>query len=54
MCHRNLCSSEFEKFYVTIFFEKLKKKKKMDLTHYQTTNFRLFRTERVRRRQFHI
>ena len=26
----------------------------MDLTHYQTTNFRLFRTERVRRRQFHI
>ena len=25
-----------------------------DLTHYQTTNFRLFQTERVCRRQFQI
>ena len=27
---------------------------KCDLTHYQTTNFRLFQTERVCRRQFQL
>ena len=36
------------------FWKILQKKKNHDLTHYQTTNFRLFQTERVCRRQFQI
>ena len=47
---------------IIIFFHEIKKKLSrtdmkcngLDLTHYQTTNFRLFQTERVCRRQFQI
>ena len=38
-------------FYVIIVLQNLNK---ISLTHYQTTNFRLFQTERVCRRQFQI
>ena len=47
------------KMYITLFTIKAMANKyfqgaQMMLTHYQTTNFRLFQTERVCRRQFQI
>ena len=46
ICKINTCTFNLEKFETLLFGK--------ELTHYQTTNFRLFKTERVCRRQFQM